>query len=135
MRRKRLNKAMRPLWIGCSLLAGSYAEAQFYTFDPGNADEQGPPGIRYFGTAKDEAGAIVPGATMVLEGANASFIFVTDEQGRFKGNLPPTLIAQKVSAKCSKTGFTAVRVSKRPGPAGAKPTVQVDCLLRRASAG
>jgi len=123
------------LWAACALLAGSIAMAQVYSFDPANADEQGPPGIRYFGAAKDEKGALVSGATIVLESGNASFMFVTDEQGRYRGNLPLESAAGKVDANCSKRGFTFVRVIKRPGPEGVKPTVQVDCVLRRVTQG
>jgi hypothetical protein len=50
------------------LIAGSAfgvlcaAHAQ-YLFDPSNADEQAP-GIRYFGSAKDDKGILIPGVTV-----------------------------------------------------------------------
>jgi hypothetical protein len=111
-----------------SLEPGSPARAQ-YTYNPANADEQ-EVGIRYFGAAKDTNGALVPGATIMLSSDLSSYVFVTDEQGRFRGSLPLGAVANKVTPKCFKAGFQAVQVTKRPGPPGVKPTVQVDCVLR-----
>jgi hypothetical protein len=125
----------RALRVACGMIAAcmtvSVGLAQ-YAYDPSNPDEQqGPPGIRYFGSVKDSNGALVPGATIALASDQARFIFVTNEQGRFRGDLPLDVAADKVAAQCWKVGYKALRVTKRPGPAGVKPTVQVDCVLRR----
>jgi hypothetical protein len=106
----------------------STAHAQ-YAYDPSAADEQ-QPGIRFFGSAKDSNGVLVPGATILLSSDQASYVFVTDDMGRFHGNLPPATVSDKVAAKCWKAGFRMLTVTKRRGPAGVKPTVQVDCVLR-----
>jgi hypothetical protein len=103
-----------------------------YAYDPNAADEQGVAGIRYFGSAKDSNGALVSGATIMVASNQSSFVFVTDEQGRFHGTLPLDSVADKVTTKCWKVGFQVVQVTKRTGPQGVKPTVQVDCVLRSA---
>jgi hypothetical protein len=113
--------------IAC--VAMSAASAQ-YRFDPSAADEQGP-SIRYFGSAKDEKGALLPGVSVQIDGADSVYVFVTDEEGRFHANLPLEMIPEKVTSKCFKEGLRQLRVTTRPGPAGVKPSVQVDCVLRR----
>jgi hypothetical protein len=117
--------------IGGGLLAIAPVRAQ-YNYDPAAADEQ-LPGIRYFGSAKDERGSLLPGVSILIDSPQAAFVFVTDDLGRFHGNLPLDLGADKVAPKCFKVGFELLRVNKRPGPQGPKPTVQVDCVLRPAS--
>jgi len=104
-----------------------------YTYDPAAPDEQ-LPGIRYFGSAKDDRGSLLPGVSVLIDSPQAAYVFVTDEQGRFHGNLPFALTPDKVAPRCFKVGFELVRVNKRPGPQGPKPTVQVDCVLRAAAA-
>jgi hypothetical protein len=132
--RNRSFTAVLMVWLVYALTGPAAMAQNFYTFDPNNADEATKPGIRYFGAAKDESGKLVSGATIVLEYGQASFIFVTDEQGRFKTKLPLEAVAAKVSAQCSKSGFKVERVTKRRGPAeGAIQAVQVDCMLRRAA--
>jgi hypothetical protein len=119
----------------CLLAIGAIAPAVAqYAYDPSNPDEQGP-GIRYFGSAKDEKGSLLAGVTVLIDSDETSFVFVTDEQGRFRGKVPLNMVAAKVTADCSKPGFQTVRVTKRPGPQAPKPTVQVDCVLRVAAAG
>jgi hypothetical protein len=121
-------------WCGIvALIVISSAAAQ-YSYNPAAADEQ-QPGIRYFGSAKDDKGSLMAGVTVVLDTDQSSFVFITDEQGRFRGTLPLGTLPEKVAPKCSKAGFQFVRVSKRPAPAGPKPVVQVDCVLRRANSG
>jgi hypothetical protein len=109
------------------------ASAQ-YTYDPAADDEQGP-AIRYFGSAKDAKGTLLPGVSIEVDSEESAYVFVTDDQGRFHANLPLAAVPEKVTLKCFKTGFQLLRVSKRPGPKGPKPTVQVECVLRVANAG
>jgi len=117
------------LGIALAALLPSAAMAQ-YTFDPNNADETGP-GIKYFGSVKDERGALVPGASILV---SHSFVLVTDNQGRFRGNVDVGYTADKTPVGCSKPGYSFVRVIKRPGPpGGVKQTVQVDCILKKNS--
>ncbi len=113
---------------GVMLLSTALAQ---YTFDPSAADEQ-EPGVRFFGSAKDDHGRLVPGATIIVSSDTSNFVFVTDDFGRFSGNLPPDTPIDKVATKCWKKGFRLVAVTKRRGPARVKPTVQVDCVLRSA---
>jgi hypothetical protein len=101
-----------------------------YSFDPNNADEQGP-GTKFFGSVKDEKGALVPGATILI---SHTFSLVTDDQGRFRGNIDAMYGAYTTAVGCSKPGYEFVRAVKRPGPSvgtNMKQTVQVDCFLRR----
>jgi len=111
----------------CGLGIAAPASAQ-YAFDASNPDEQG---IKYFGSAKDAGGTVIPGATIVLAIDKASFIYFTDETGRFRGSVPLDTDLTKVSTTCSKAGYKFVRFSKRPGPTNNdKPSVQLDCVLK-----
>jgi hypothetical protein len=111
-----------------ALMLASPVSAQ-YTFDPNNADEQ-QPGYKFFGSAKDVRGALMPGVSFVIEHA---YTLVTDGQGRFRGIVPDTFAINTASVGCAKPGFTVVRVTKRPGPPGLKKqTLQVDCVLQAA---
>jgi hypothetical protein len=110
-----------------ALFATAPALAQ-YSFDPNNADEQAP-GVKYFGSAKDDRGALLPGVTVLVAHA---FAMVTDDQGRYRGNLPYGAVDDSSPIGCAKPGYTEIRMSKRPGPpGGVKETVQVDCVLRK----
>ena len=110
-----------------SLMPLSSASAQ-YSFNPNNADENGP-GIKYFGSAKDDQGALLPGVTMVIAHA---YTLVTDEQGRYRWNIDEMYTIENTPVGCSKPGYEFVRVVKRPGPTnGTKQTIQADCVLHK----
>jgi hypothetical protein len=111
-----------------AVLVISSASAQ-YTFDPSAADEQGN-GVKYFGSAKDDRGSLIPGVTVLLTSGQNSFVFVTDDTGRFRGFLPAETAPKTVSPKCSKSGFEFVKAIQRLGLDAPKPYVQVDCVLR-----
>jgi hypothetical protein len=102
---------------------------QTYMYDPSAPDEQ-QPGIKYFGAAKDANGALLKDVTFQLVTPQSTFVFVTDAQGRFRGNLPEGMTPDKVSSKCFKTGFQMTRIDVRAGPKAPKQTVQVDCFLK-----
>lgn len=123
-----------PSSAGLLLIALSLAlpaQAQ-YVFNPAAADELDKPGVHFFGVAKDERGRPVPDVLVVLEDIDTSFTLVTDQLGRYRARLPVGTTLRSVTATCSRPGFVALRVSKRPGATGPKgPSVQVDCLLRR----
>jgi hypothetical protein len=97
-----------------------------YAYDPRNLDEQGP-GIKYFGSVKNEKGSLLKGAIVLIQ---HQYMAVTDEQGRFRVNLPETLPGDKVDVSCSNPGYQTIFVTKRLGPHGPKETVQVDCVMR-----
>jgi hypothetical protein len=125
----RFGRPGKSILLGLLLTSSAFAQ---YNYDPAAADEQ-QPGIRYFGSAKDDRGSLLPGVSILIDSRQAAYVFVTDEQGRFHGNLPLDLGPDLVTPKCFKVGFQLVRVNKRPGPQGPKPTVQVDCVLRAGS--
>ena len=100
-----------------------------YSFNPLNADEQ-VPGIRYFGSAKDENGLMLTGVVVRLDSPRLEYVLFTDATGHFHKILDMSITSEVVSASCSKPGFQSVRVMKRKG-AGPKPSVQVDCVMRR----
>lgn len=120
--------------LGLIALSLTSPASSQYSYDPSAADEQ-VPAVRYFGSAKDDKGVLLPGVSIQLNSLEAVYVFVTDEQGRFRANLPLKTLTQKVAAKCYGVGFQFVRVSKRPGPRGPRPTVQLDCILRRTASG
>jgi hypothetical protein len=126
--RDRRRRRLAQLFTFASATMTSWATAQ-YAYDPANADEQ-IPGIRYFGSAKDDKGSLLEGVTVQLSTARVDFVTVTDEQGRFRTVLPLEMVSALVTPKCFKVGFQSVRMIKRPGT-GPKPTVQVDCVLHR----
>jgi hypothetical protein len=101
-----------------------------YEFDPSAAHEMDNPGPRIFGSVKNERGVLVEGATIVLDSDRFSLLLITDAVGRFQTNVPLGTDPAKVTATCSKPGFKMQRVTRRPGPAGVKPTLQLDCVLR-----
>jgi len=96
----------------------------------GPEDLQKGAGVRYFGSAKDAGGARLADVSFLFETGQASFVFVTDATGRFRGMLPLDTLAKPVTAKCWKAGLQPVRIDRRPGPKTAPPSVQVDCVLR-----
>jgi hypothetical protein len=123
-----------PIVAACGLAAASIfisiAFAQ-YLYNPASADEG--PGIRYFGSAKDENGALLPDVTVNVASPKGSYFLVTDDQGRFRVTVPLDTVTETVTLKCFKPGFELVRTTKRPGPTGPRKSVQVDCVLRGAS--
>lgn len=105
-----------------------------YSIDMPRFDEH-EVGVHYFGSAKDDKGSPLPDVTFLLESTQGSFVFVTTANGRFRGTLPVELPMSAVKPKCWRQGFELVRVVKRPGALAAeRPTVQVDCVLRRSAA-
>lgn len=125
LRRMRIAALAAAVGLAGSMLSPALAQ---YMFNPNNADEQGP-GIKYFGSAKDEQGALLPGVTMIVAHA---FTMVTDEQGRYRGNIADMYTLDNTPVGCSKPGYEFVRVVKRAGPtSGAKQTIQADCVLHK----
>ena len=117
--------------LSLGMLAASASHAQ-YAFDPSAADELDKPGVLFFGAAKDENGKPIADVLVLIEDIDTNFTLVTNELGRYRAMLPVGTTMASVSASCSKPGYVAVRVAKRPGARRATgPTVQVDCLLRR----
>jgi len=123
--------AVRRALVATAALAllGSGAAIAQYTND-GPEDLQKGSGVRYFGSARDERGARLVDVSFLFEAPQASFVFVTDAMGRFRGLLPLATAKQVVTAKCWKAGFETVRVERRAGPDPARPSMQVDCVLK-----
>jgi hypothetical protein len=115
----------------CLLVAAaaiSSASAQQYLYSPTSPDEV--PGIRYFGSAKDDRGALLAGVSIHLVIKNLSYVLVTNEQGRYSVDLPVKMRAEDIAVKCFKVGYAVVRLNKRRGPTAAPiATVQTDCVL------
>jgi hypothetical protein len=126
----RLRAAAVSTLVIVTALSLTPASAQ-YAFNPASADEA--PGIRYFGSAKDENGALLPAVSVLIDSEKQSYLFTTDEQGRYRVNVPLNLTPEKVTMKCFKSGFQLVRMNKRLGPSGPKVTVQVDCILKKSA--
>lgn len=124
--------------LGACIIAGglfglaSVSWAQ-YSIDMPRFDEH-EVGVHYFGLAKDNRGTPLPDVTFLLESPKGSFVFVTTANGRFRGTLPVEVPMSDVTPKCWRQGYELVRIAKRPGAIAAeRPTVQVDCVLRRGS--
>ena len=129
---RRIPNLMRGLRLAAgSAIAGllfvSSASAQ-YSFDPSNADEQSG-GIKYFGSAKDDQGALLSGVTILV---GRELVLVTDAQGRYRGSVDPQYTPDVTTLGCSKPGYQFVSMIKRPGPAGAaQQTVEANCVLHK----
>jgi hypothetical protein len=119
--------------LTCLSTAGAQQQPQqqSYLYDPSAADEQ--TGIKYFGAAKDAKGALLKDVTFQLVTSQSTFVFVTDDQGRFRGSLPLGTTPEKVTSTCFKAGFQMTRIDVRQGPKAPKPTVEVNCFLRSTS--
>jgi hypothetical protein len=105
------------------------SHAVAYSFDPGNADEQGD-GIKYFGAAKTKAGALLPDAQILFSNGMTSFLAITDAQGRYRIFLPK-YFTEHFRITCFKEGFKSEKVMMRPGPRGPRQTVQADCTFQK----
>lgn len=121
-------------WLGAIIasITASAAAAQ-YVYNPANADEG--PGVRFFGSVKDDGGVLLPDVSVLLESGQLSVLIATNEQGRYRVDLPVDTQPERVTAKCFKKGFQLVRMNRRPGPKGPKVMVQLDCVLRPAGPG
>jgi hypothetical protein len=102
-----------------------------YVYNPASADEG--PGIKYFGSAKDTNGALLPDVSIQIRSDNSTIVLVTDIQGRFRKNVALDMEPEKVTLKCFKEGYQLVHLNKRLGPSAPKQTVQIDCVLRATS--
>ena len=111
----------------CTLAFASGAWAQ-YSYNPNNPDEQGSD-TRYFGSVKDESGQAVKGVAILVR---RTFVFTSDEAGRYVGYAPADPSPNKVLIGCAKPGYTLVRMTKRAGSTKQKQWVQADCILRKA---
>jgi len=132
-------KARLSVWVPLVLgtLASSLAPAWAqYTYNPNNADEK-TPGVRYFGSAKDERGALLAGVVVIVRTSLGNYTLLTDETGHFHVKVPFNLIpsGELVFTTCYKAGYELVRLTKRPGIPGQNPAEQIDCVLRRAASG
>jgi hypothetical protein len=126
--------ARRPLWAVLVLLMAAPSQAQTgYALDSPADDHDESTSVRYFGSAKDGGGRLLADVTVLLDTADTSLVFVTDGNGRFRGHLPLDIPMSAVTPTCAKAGYVLERVSKRSGPKSARASVQVDCVLRRAS--
>ncbi len=131
----RLRRASRGIAFGLgALVMASSALAQYALDWEEEAHDGRDLGVRYFGSAKDEKGVLLPNVTFLLESKEANFVFVSDAEGRFRGTLPKDIAPGSVTPKCSKPGLELVRVNKRLGPKAAQASVQVDCVLRQKAA-
>lgn len=116
--------------IACTATAISSAQ---YVYNPANADEG--PSVRFFGSAKDDNGALLSGVSILLQSGSLSVLIATNEQGRYRVDLPVDTQPDRVTAKCFRKGLETVRVNRRLAPKGPKVMVQLDCVLRAAGTG
>jgi hypothetical protein len=123
-----MNRSRPVVGLLAVLLPVSSAVAQ-YSFDPNNADEKGP-GTKYFGSAKDDRGALLPGVLVAVVGYSA---VITDQQGRYRANIADAYPDfNRTPVWCSKPGYSFVRVTKLKGPSGGeKKAVEANCILHK----
>ena len=122
------------LWVALATVVLSPASAQEgYALESPLDDHDETKSIRYFGTAKNDRGELLADVTVLLDMTNVSRIFVTDASGRFRAHLPLNTPMRAVTPSCAKEGYVMDSVKKRPGPRTGRASVQVDCVLRRAT--
>lgn len=117
--------ALLPLMlIPTPLLAGGYG------YDPSTIVDDKEVNI-YFGSVRDNAGTMLPNTSVILDNAhnNNVYVGVTDAMGRFRLRLPRDIAPDQVSPRCSKRGYTLVKIIKRPPPGGATTPVEIDFIL------
>jgi hypothetical protein len=78
---------------------------------------------------KDESGQAIKGAAILVK---RTFVFTSDEAGRYVGHAPADPSPTTVLIGCAKPGYTLVRMTKRAGSTKKKQWVQADCILRKA---
>lgn len=84
----------------------------------------------WFGSVRDKAGSHVPNATIVLVTRQIDYVAVSDVQGRFRLELPLSVKPADVKARCSRKGFSTVRIVRRLPRGGAATPVEISCYLR-----
>lgn len=124
MRRSAITAVLMSL---CTLAFASDAGAQ-YSYNPNNPDDHGSD-TRYFGSVKDESGQAIKGVAILVR---RTFVFTSDEAGRYVGHAPADPSPGTVLISCAKPGYTLVRMTKRAGSTKQKQWVQADCILRKA---
>jgi hypothetical protein len=115
--------------MGLGLLFPIFQANAQYSYNPSNADEQGP-GIKFFGSAKSQDGVMMADVQFLFAGRDTSIVAKSDDQGRFRAILPLDFGVVRPSITCFRQGFSVDKLTVRPGPTGARQTVQVDCVLR-----
>ena len=80
----------------CTLAFASGAWAQ-YSYNPNNPDEQGSD-TRYFGSVKDESGQAIKGVAILVK---RTFVFTSDEAGRYVGHAPADPSPKTVLIGCA----------------------------------
>lgn len=132
-----MHAGLAGMLVALCTLGSAFAPARAqYTYSPNNADEK-TPGVRYFGSAKDERGALLAGVIVLVRTSLSNYTLLTDETGHFHVKVPFRLIpsGELVFTTCYKAGYELVRMTKRPGIPGQNPAEQIDCVLRRSAAG
>ena len=120
---------MRPILL-LLLAAASPALAGGYGFDPSMLVDDKEVNI-YFGPVRDSAGTLLPNTTVILDNSHndSTYVGVTDATGRFRLRLPRDIRPDQVAPRCSKRGYTLVKLIKRPPPRGATTPVEIDFIL------
>ena len=108
------------------------ASGQMYAFDPRNPPSNAAANI-YFGSTKDNGGNFLAGVTVRLEVGSVTYVYVTDDAGRFKMELAKEVQPGQVKFTCAKPGYVQLRASKRGPPSHAPSPIQADCVLEAKS--
>lgn len=83
----------------------------------------------WFGTAQDASGRYLPNATIVLETRQIDFVAVTNEQGRFRLELPVNIRPTDVQVRCSLKGYSKSLITRRLPRRKALSPVEIGCKL------
>ncbi|HWA21028.1 MAG TPA: hypothetical protein VG735_01375 [Caulobacterales bacterium] len=105
------------------------ARAQ-YDYDPANADEQ-PQGVRLFGVVKEERGAFVDGATIIVDQRTYTYVLTSNVAGQYASSLPLDVQPDTLRVSCAKPGYKFIRLTRQAGGPDKKKWVEVNCVLRR----
>jgi hypothetical protein len=102
----------------------------------GDPDEHAPDeGPHYYGFVRDERGAPLGDARVTATHKTLSLVTRSAATGvfrlrGFKNDIDP----KEVTISCSKEGYAALRVSRRPPPRGKPVTaIETECRLKRQS--
>lgn len=105
----------------CAQLYGDYLDTEALSQRASNV---------VFGTVKNSDGDYLSDATVVLQTQFLDFVAVTNENGRFRFELPEEINAKDLKTGCSLPGHAIERLIRRLPRGGATSPTEINCVLK-----
>jgi len=123
-----MQPTLATLFLMISLVICLPVNAQIYG-DFLTAEDENPNVNIFFGVVKNQDKQYIAGATIILSNDMLDFVAISDEQGRFRFQIPVEMTAHDLSARCSHPNFPAGQVLKRLPRRGLTSPVELLCLI------